>query len=186
MNRKTLFKNLALSSLLVSAIAVPSVSAASNSPQEKELEGHIKATATAVAVSFESKLAPLELVKTYAPETLKEWDRTLEKYGKLVGATAPVAATASISVEKEGSGEEMNSIQGTDYGKETIPAVEITVAAVAVDSNEQMGDTVSAFDKAHTALYDPAETKDAAAIKKALDHLLEQYKKQIAEIENAK
>lgn len=107
MNHQMIFKKLALSALLVSAVAAPTVTNAATGtdvPKEvsptlmnvaslskvvssKELSqmDSISATLTTVASSWTN---PLEMAQIYAPHTLKEWEKTLEQYKAVVGETS--------------------------------------------------------------------------------------------------
>ncbi|MEC0090497.1 hypothetical protein [Paenibacillus macquariensis] len=112
MNQSMIFKKVALSALLVSAVAVPTVTNAASEPKEvspKVLSKtittapavtNVLATTTTVASSWAN---PLDLAKTYAPTTLEDWKKTLEQYKKVVGETSNVQYSIdSIDMDKAG------------------------------------------------------------------------------------
>ncbi|OAB42240.1 hypothetical protein [Paenibacillus glacialis] len=117
MNHQMIFKKLALSAVLVSAVAVPTVTNAASEPKAVSPEASSKtvttvsgnkvlATVTTVASSWAN---PLELVKTYAPTTLEDWKKTLEQYKKVAGndLSGIYKATKVVSAEPAVSGEAM-------------------------------------------------------------------------------
>ncbi|OAB27056.1 hypothetical protein PMSD_24070 [Paenibacillus macquariensis subsp. defensor] len=117
MNHQMIFKKLALSAVLVSAVAVPTVTNAASEPKAVSPEATSKtvttvsgnkvlATGTTVASSWAN---PLELVKTYAPTTLEDWKKTLEQYKKVAGndLSGIYKATKMVSAEPAVSGEAM-------------------------------------------------------------------------------
>ncbi|MGE7989344.1 hypothetical protein [Lysinibacillus fusiformis] len=75
---KNQFKKLALSALLLSSAAVPTAASAANETKVTNIE-----TLSAVTTVANSLFNPLELAKNYAPNTLGDWEKTLEQYNEL-------------------------------------------------------------------------------------------------------
>ncbi|WP_438348154.1 hypothetical protein ACP8HI_21330 [Paenibacillus sp. FA6] len=232
MNHQLVFAKLALSGLLVSAVVAPTMTnAATGVPKEvsatvmkaasvsKELSPKdlsqvdtISATLTTVASSWTN---PLELAKIYAPNTLKEWEKTLEQYKAVVGESS-----LPFVIDMEMAGIEPDQAFEVNIGELT--AVESTMATplVAGEANDmsfvidmagiepdeafelnmeemiavgstltksvQISEVAPPFIKAQIALDDAAKSKDTVAIKEALAKLLVEYKQQIADFETAK
>jgi len=117
MNQSMIFKKVALSALLVSAVAVPTVTNAASESKEVSLRvlsktitttsaTNVLATVTTAASSWAD---PLDLAKTYAPTTLEDWKKTLEQYKKVAGndLSGIYKATKMVSAEPAVSGEAM-------------------------------------------------------------------------------
>lgn len=88
MNHKHVFGKLALSAALLAASAGTAHASADSSTTDRSLH-NVKiyhTEAGPVASSVRILPDPLELAKRYAPETLKDWEQTLEKYKKLAVA----------------------------------------------------------------------------------------------------
>ncbi|MFU1793699.1 hypothetical protein ACM1RC_07525 [Paenibacillus azoreducens] len=129
MNMQNLLKKTALSALMFSAVAAPAVTNADSSNSGEQAAK----TQPAIAVSakgsgktenimFAKIMDPLELAKKYAPETVEEWQKTLEKLrGPFVtGMAEVVPAEKLISAMKtaEGNtGEESTPIPSTPAEK---------------------------------------------------------------------
>jgi len=155
---------------------------------------------------------PLEMAKTYAPNTLEDWKKTLEQYNKLTGLTLSVAVD-SVSIKqgkvvelaKEILSEESMSVGYIEAGPtldlsvlETmviegklgegtnVSLIEAVEASPVTISSIEFSEADEAFYKAQDALGEAAKSKDAAAIKGALADLLVQYKEKIKELETAK
>jgi hypothetical protein len=76
MNHKRLFQKIALSTLLLSAVASPSAFADTAHETDKVLP--------AVQMSAVTMLDPVKLAETYAPETVTDWRQTLSQYNEAV------------------------------------------------------------------------------------------------------
>jgi len=108
MNQSMIFKKVALSALLVSAVAAPTVTNAASEPKEVSPKVFSKTITTASATNALATVTtvasiwanPLELAGTYAPTTLEDWKKTLEQYKKVVGETNSVQY--SIDMDKAG------------------------------------------------------------------------------------
>lgn len=88
MNHKHVFGKLALSAALLAASAGTAHASADSSTTDRPLH-NVKIYRTESgpgASSIRILPDPLELAKRYAPETLKDWEQTLEKYRKLAVA----------------------------------------------------------------------------------------------------
>jgi len=88
MNHKHVFGKLALSAALLAASAGTAHASADSSPTDRPLH-NVKIYQTEngpIASSVRILPDPLELVKQHAPETLKDWEQTLEQYEKLAVA----------------------------------------------------------------------------------------------------
>lgn len=218
MNHQMVFKKLALSALLVSAVAAPTAANAAN----KSMDESPKATASAMIASTASQSVtakaigfwadPLEMAKTYAPNTLEDWKKTLEQYNKLTGLTLSVAVD-SVSIKqgkvvelaKEILSEDSMSvgyikagptldlsvletmvIEGKLGEGTNVSLIEAVEASPVTISSIEFSEADEAFYKAQDALGEAAKSKDAAAIKGALADLLVQYKEKIKELETAK
>jgi hypothetical protein len=127
MNQQMLFKKLALSALLVSAVAAPAVTNAANGAQE----GTAKTTAASGAFTPVSKLAaidwadPLKLAKTYAPNTLEDWKKALDEYHK-AGGFSITTATELVASPVEGV-----KLSLENLSIESMPAVNIEAGSSA-------------------------------------------------------
>ncbi|GMK38936.1 hypothetical protein PCCS19_19900 [Paenibacillus sp. CCS19] len=97
-------------------------------------------------------------------------------------APAPTLQPVSIAIiDKEDASFTLNRIEAV----EAQPAVETLIAQEAGTVTVQTYDPDLTFIKAEIALAKAAESKDAQSIKNALKQLMEQYKIQIAELEQA-
>ncbi|GAB6991983.1 hypothetical protein [Paenibacillus pini] len=96
MNYQIPFKKMALSAMMLSAVVAPVVTNADSAPKDVLPMANSKAAAVTSAtvasqavVTISSDMAnPMELVKTYAPNTLEEWQKTLDQYKKLARDTS--------------------------------------------------------------------------------------------------
>jgi hypothetical protein len=211
MNHQLIFKKLALSALLVSAVAAPTVTNAASEPKtvSPEVLSKVDTTpaANVLATTFimSSWANPLELVTAYSPNTLEDWKKTLEQYKKVAGE--PNNMLSFIEMDKAN----IEPDQAFEINIDDAKAVEgmIATSIIAVEAKSMLASTDSedmiisgvasgdgvlepfseadqAFFKAQIALNDVAKSKDAVAIKEALAELLVQYKQQIADFETAK
>jgi len=215
MNHKLIISRVVLSSaLLMSAVAGPAISnAATKAPTPEKFPMLQKVTsstsisaddATGVAV-VNSFTNPLDLAKKYAPDTLADWQETLDQYEKTIGTTmknvissieaipATPAGNETISISKSEIGSTLTTstaaVKITDANKleiaphsvisldkNTGTAIQMTQAAVSEEGSSDM-----AFIRAEIKLAQAVQSEDAAAIKESLSKLLVQYKQQIAE-----
>ncbi|OAB44869.1 hypothetical protein [Paenibacillus antarcticus] len=142
MNHQLRFKKLALSALLVSAVAVPTVTNAASEPKDASPKVLSKAITSAPATSVLASVTtvasawadPLELASTYAPTTLEDWKKTIEQYKKVVGETNSVHY--SIDMDKAGikldQAFELASLEPT-----AVEIISATPAVIGETSNMQ-------------------------------------------------
>ncbi|QJD82509.1 hypothetical protein [Cohnella herbarum] len=87
MKNTTMFKRIAMSTMLMSAIAAPAFANAASNPMADVLPAAtIKTDKVAKLVPALKTIQfadPLEAARLYAPETLEDWKVTLDKYNKL-------------------------------------------------------------------------------------------------------
>lgn len=97
MNKLNVFKSIAASALVLSAIATPAAFAA---PDKGKMA--VKSSiGSAVAIESKDKASvlvstwsdPLSLAKKYAPETAKEWEQVLAEYSKQFGQMEEISLT---------------------------------------------------------------------------------------------
>ncbi|WP_053376392.1 hypothetical protein [Paenibacillus sp. FJAT-27812] len=109
MNYKMMFKNVAMTTLLLSAVAGPQVFAdsAKQSVNHAEKAGtaasHLIETVkleNAAATTFAARniLDPLKLAETYAPDTVNEWKSTLERYNNLTSKLFYFASADKLEI----------------------------------------------------------------------------------------
>lgn len=109
MNQQMIFKKLALSALLVSAVAAPTAANAASGAQNQSGKTTAAAVVTpansgslsASLISFDW-VDPLELAKTYAPSTLEDWKKTLDQYYKAAGFSVTAVSELVPSEQVEG------------------------------------------------------------------------------------
>jgi len=86
MKNTTMFKRIAMSTMLISAIAAPAFANAASNPMADVLPAAtIKTDKVAKLVPALKTIQfadPLEAARLYAPETLEDWKVTLDKYNK--------------------------------------------------------------------------------------------------------
>lgn len=219
MNQQMIFKKLALSALLVSAVAAPTAVNAASGANDQSAKTTAAAEVTpansgslsASLISFDW-VDPLELAKTYAPNTLEDWKKTLDQYYKTAGFSitavselVPSEQAEGVQLSKEiGSAEalpvsyieagrnvevlpndkKMESFASTSIkGVAAIAAVESTEATISI---QELSEADKAFFKAQEDLNSAAKTKDSTVIKEALTKLLDQYKEKIKALETSK
>ncbi|MEK4354225.1 hypothetical protein MKX41_25850 [Paenibacillus sp. FSL R5-0475] len=220
MNQQMIFKKLALSALLVSAVAAPTAVNAASGANDQSAKTTAAAVVTpansgslsASLISFDW-VDPLELAKTYAPNTLEDWKKTLDQYYKAAGFSitavselVPSEQAEGVKLSKEiGSAEalpvsyieagrsvdiqlpeaqKMESVVSTSIkGVAAIAAVEATGATISI---QELSEADKAFFKAQEDLNSAAKTKDSTVIKEALTKLLDQYKEKIKALETSK
>lgn len=219
MNQQMIFKKLALSALLVSAVAAPTAVNAASGANDQSAKTTAAAVVTpansgslsASLISFDW-VDPLELAKTYAPNTLEDWKKTLDQYYKAAGFSitavselVPSELVEGVQLSKEIVSAEalpvsyieagrnvevlpndtkMESFVSTSIkGVAAIAAVEATEATISI---QELSEADKAFFKAQEDLNSAAKTKDATVIKEALTKLLDQYKEKIKVLETSK
>lgn len=219
MNQQMIFKKLALSALLVSAVAAPTAVNAASGANDQSAKTTAAAVVTpansgslsASLISFDW-VDPLELAKTYAPNTLEDWKKTLDQYYKAAGFSitavselVPSEQAEGVQLSKEiGSAEalpvsyieagrnvevlpndkKMESFASTSIkGVAAIAAVEATEATISI---QELSEADKAFFKAQEDLNSAAKTKDSTVINEALTKLLDQYKEKIKALETSK
>lgn len=111
MKHNLIFKHVAMSALLLSAIAAPVVANAETGQKSREIvSSQITKLDTVGATKMMSIHLndPLELAKKYAPETVSDWESTLDKYKKLVTQdeflatdSKLVTSTTAVSLDKD-------------------------------------------------------------------------------------
>lgn len=94
MNMQTVLKKTALSAVMLSAVASPAITHADSEPKTETPEVKIQAEATVKAkadkdgksglIIISKMIDPVELAKQYAPETVEDWQKTLEQFKKTV------------------------------------------------------------------------------------------------------
>jgi len=104
--KKRIFPRVALSALMLSAIAGPvAANAAQNSASHAApvvtVASPVKATAVTETLAAVKLQDPLELAKQYAPDTVEAWESLLAKYDSLQATLKP--AVVSIKLEKAGA-----------------------------------------------------------------------------------
>ncbi|OPG95782.1 hypothetical protein B2I21_20660 [Chryseobacterium mucoviscidosis] len=97
MNYSLKFRNVALSTLLLTAISAPIVA---NADSDANANAATNGTATLKEAKFSiaafTMANPVELAKKYAPDTVSEWEKTLANYNKLLSKTSMSAGLASL------------------------------------------------------------------------------------------
>lgn len=220
MNHKLIISRVALSSaILLSTVTGPAISNASNvsnTPEpasfqtlQKVILSNTSDTTKTISV-VNSFTNPLDLAKKYAPDTLSDWEKTLEQYEKTIGASvkkgyttlektsveplvmekvelssAPISSTmAGKSSSSLTSSIKMVEVDSIKEGKlnQTGAANALVATTVAVE----VKDADMAFIRAEIELAKAVQSEDSAAIKQSLGKLLVQYKLQISEWEAAK
>ncbi|MNO60098.1 hypothetical protein D3C76_507010 [compost metagenome] len=214
MNQQMIFKKLALSALLVSAVAAPTAANAASEVKDQSAKSTKAAVVTpatngalSVTLTKMDWVDPLELAKTYAPNTLEDWKKTLDQYYKNAGFSV-TAATELVPSQL---------VEGVQFTKEIVSADALPMSYIEVgrsaelvlpedkkgDSNmtnsikavaatsiaismEDLSEADKAFFKVQDDLNSVAKSKDATVIKEALANLLNQYKEKIKDLETAK
>ncbi|MBP1990498.1 hypothetical protein [Paenibacillus eucommiae] len=124
MNYSLKFKNVALSALLLSAIAAAPVANADNGSKQGNITSAHTITKSDKISTVASTLTlsnPLELAKKYAPDTVSDWEKALEKYNKLIGF--------SITDLKTSSG--LASLKTDKADNLSLSKVDVSVASIA-------------------------------------------------------
>lgn len=184
MNRSHLLKKLAVSALLMSTVAAPVITNAASSKTETspKVSAHMISTP---AAEVTNAFSPLELVKTYAPNTVKDWEKTLEQYKKVVGEKNNISSSIEMIKSEPAAKLEDANIEVETEGKDYQAPSESVSASVATSATKA-SEVTNALTKAQIALSDAIESKNPTAIKDALAKLLDQYKQEIADHKLAK
>lgn len=129
--KKRIVPRVALSALMLSAIAAGPVAAnaasnpASNAAPVVTAASSVKAAAVTETLAAVKLPDPLELAKQYAPDTVEAWESLLAKYDSLQATLKP--AVVSIKLEKAGAvaeGRLSGNVKATEAGTITLEAVE--------------------------------------------------------------
>ncbi|MFF2908273.1 hypothetical protein [Paenibacillus sp. NPDC057934] len=97
MNYSLKFRNVALSALLLTAISAPIVANADSDAKENAVKN-----GTATLKEVKSSVAafttanPVDLAKKYSPDTVKDWEKTLANYNKLLSQTSTTDGIATL------------------------------------------------------------------------------------------
>jgi hypothetical protein len=201
------FKHVAMSALLISAIGAPVAANAAPLPQTGDMGTNqmiIKLDAVpATKMISLSHSNPLELAKKYAPETVSDWEKILDKYNKLKPQveflsidleTVPSVAVRSVPAVAAGAIQKDHVAITLDKSIEVTSSVESGKAAtliegIALETTEvknitTMSAELPSFIKAQIELAEAADSKDWIMIKAALNQLMKEYKQQITELES--
>lgn len=152
MNYKMIFKNVALSTLLLSAVAGPTVFADSSQSHAKlervaalsstHLSDPIKLEAVTSTAAFQL-LDPVKLAETYAKDTVKEWQATIAEYDNLISkrfeafsigeVTEANVVVPSLSLEKQSlPGKAQITLQAVPLSEKELASIkELSVAGVS-------------------------------------------------------
>ncbi|GGF97620.1 hypothetical protein [Paenibacillus aceti] len=172
MKMQNVIKKTVLSAVMLSAAVAPGITHAADNNVKAEIQPAKTQAATMVSMDGKSqkismvKMAdPLELAKQYAPDTVEDWKQALEQLGKSTVATKTIEAkqVKSLSEIKVGDKEQAKTLPG-----------QTSVAVFVSKDKATVGE--DSFSKGWAALAKAEESKDAAAIREALDRLLEQLK----------
>ena len=107
MNHQLVLKKLALSALLVSAVAAPTAANAATKSKDESQKLTASTAAlvtpangfTPLSITLSVWAEPLKLAETYAPNTVEDWKKTLEQYKKVSGLSLSIAAEKVASQE---------------------------------------------------------------------------------------
>jgi hypothetical protein len=155
MNHKHMMKRLALSTLLLSAVASPVMANAATSPDAKastpaqktitlQKDGNQEFTSFAIVMTN-----PLDLAKTYAPDTVQDWKTTMDKFDKLAASkftkmTASAAVSAPEHTDVKQNITELKAERKLVTGKDSsdkLPANAVKMIKVESAQDAQDGDT---------------------------------------------
>ena len=208
MNHSLKFKNVALSALLLSAIAAPVSANAADTGSKKQVTNSAVLTnapsekGSAFSAVLLSQPNPLELARKYAPDTVSDWEKTLDQYKKasgitLNGSAAPGTLSATVVAVPAKDQDNLkqaikNAKPGTLVKAEPLKAGgKITDTGVAATTAEgknlsEASIEIPALFKSEIALAKAVEAKDSGDIQAALAKLLKEYKNQITVLETAK
>lgn len=108
MKQNRLFQKIALSTLLLSAVASPSAFADTSTEAVQAVP--------AVRISTAMTLDPVKLAETYAPETVSEWKQTMAEYNDALASrvnitSGNIAFVKTMKVDVAGAGQELSSME---------------------------------------------------------------------------
>lgn len=151
----------------VSAVAAPAITHADSAPEPEAPAAKIQATAAVVGENGKpqniviSRLTdPLELAKQYAPETVEDWRKTLEQFGK---TALPVSdkdiridkLSVAVKVAEAGAGAKSGDAEPSAPLAKAVPAVKM----IKVIEKEAEGGKVT-FETVIPAIQLDASSKD--------------------------
>ncbi|GGH23533.1 hypothetical protein [Paenibacillus segetis] len=201
------FKHVAMSALLISAIGAPVAANAAPLPQTgdmgtNQMISKLDAGPATKMISL-SHSNPLELAKKYAPETVSDWEKILDKYNKLKPQveflsldleTVPSVAVKTVPSFASGALQKDHVAITLDKSIEVTSSVEsgktaTLIEGIALEATEAknittMSAELPSFIKAQIELAEAADSKDWIVIKAALNQLMKEYKQQITELES--
>ncbi|MEG6588606.1 hypothetical protein [Paenibacillus barengoltzii] len=195
-NRKIL-QNIALSTLLVSAIAGPTAASAKEAAGPDEVAQTVAIPAIAT-VKFED---PAALAKQYAPETATAWSNLLKKYEELAVKSTPtaidikLAPTPNGTVPADGQGVQFINVTKGQEGFAVKLKGGLHITGARVPEGTRKGEMVTLTTVTPIAddllqgqidLGKAVESKDTKAIQSALADLFELYEAEIAKLEQVK
>jgi hypothetical protein len=208
MTPNRLFQKIALSTLLLSAVASPSAFAADTSDMAA-------LTKPAVHFSVTAWQDPVKLAETYAPDTVEEWKQTMAAYKEALGANVQMTFSSAslvraVPVDIIAADEQPALVESFVIRDDVTaaPAVSLNAAfgegvalptlsasAIALPELNEAGSNVtvtfatttealpiSAFAQGWLDLNAAVQANDEAAIKQALVHQLALYKEEIAKL----
>ncbi|MDR9852165.1 hypothetical protein RJP21_00965 [Paenibacillus sp. VCA1] len=133
MKMQNILKKTAMSAVMLSAVAAPAITHADNGPKTETTAVKIQAVAATLGGDDQSQKIviskmtdPLELAKQYAPETVEDWQKTLEQFKK---ALVP-ADIKAVKIEKLSAADEAGETAGefepaVTMSKPVIKAIEV-------------------------------------------------------------
>lgn len=196
-SKKKLVQTIALSALMVSAIAGP---AAASTETATVAQKPAQAVTMGEAASALKLQDPLTLAKEYAPDTVSAWESLLEKYESLheqwkpVTVEAKVAPTADSSELVPGEVQVVKAVPVQDGKPVNSESAQVTVELGGLkiagkDGNVTLMRAMPIADSLLQGQIDLAkavESKDAEAIKAELADLFDRYEAEIDTLEQRK
>lgn len=154
MNHKRLFQKIALSTLLLSAVASPSAFADTDYETDKALP--------TIQMSAARIMDPVKLAETYAPETVTDWQQTLSQYhetlrskvkmnGVSIAASIKAVPVGEVGLRMSESGGEPIMLSEAVSEDKTVTiskvfateAVKLSKAEVAAERVDLIGDAAA-------------------------------------------
>lgn len=135
---KNVFQKIALSTLLLSAVASPSAFAA-DVPEETAAASPV----TRLTAASAPLLDPVKLAETYAPETVDDWKQTMEQYKEAVSSRirTVTGGSATITLRAVKTGQAL----GPSGETATVAAGELTPAPLADNTLPESVEAVAAI-----------------------------------------
>ncbi|WP_239614304.1 hypothetical protein [Cohnella mopanensis] len=206
MKHAFLAKRIALSTLLISAVATPSYFAsAATGPMVKQYVTKMEqvhspfALVTEISamtpsneiatVSATKIIDPLEVATKYAPDTVTDWKFTLAAYEKALSENVAKFETTVRSVDSVEAIplKAVESIPATQLESIAIRSTDLKqsegVLNIAVTSVAGLSITGNGFFQANIALDEAVQSENAATIKEALANLHQAYKQQTLDLQ---